>query len=287
MMFHSEYHPYSYGIVASVKDDDNQIEVVPIEVLPTTDAVIDITPKTYAVSGVDRFGNPYEAETEYSDTIPARWISFEYNRMSAPDIHPGETVMLYQFSDLQQFFWVPMKNKSEFRSLEHVVYAFSAKPEPDGMELDGDNAYVLMVSTRDGFVRFTTSDANGEPIRYVIEINTKDGKFGFVDSRGNQMYVDSLASLIELINEKQSKIRMDEEHIEVIAPQTISLLAGTDIIMDAGRDMIINVADNATTKVGNNIKTTSGKNTTNKAGGRISSKSDSDHIIDGSKILIG
>lgn len=302
-MFHSEYHPYSYGIVASPKDAENGIEVVPIEVLPTTDTIIDITPKTYAIKGVDRFGNTYESETEYSDTIPARWIAMDYNRLTAPDVQPGETVMLYQFSDLQEFFWVTMKDKSHLRTLEHVVYAFSAKPVADGEPLSVENAYVLMVSPMEGYVRFSTSRANGEPVTYVLEINTKDGKFGFVDSKANQLYVDSLASLIELINEKESKLRLDQDSIEMSAPKDINIKAGGDLYFEAGGNISGKAGGDFSSKAGGSLTNDAGADLKNKAGaalenkagadmkndagGGISSKAGGDHIIDGAMILIG
>lgn len=180
---------YSYGLVAKDKErGSNQIEVRPCEVSFSQQGFLESTIEIDKVDHDIRGGKDFIA-IPISNSIPATWIDFNGNRITAPDVKQRELVLIWRLGETDVFFWQD-RNVANVKRLETVVWAFSADPS-NPMKPDLSNAYYLMISSHDKHITLQTSKENGEFCRFTQQINTADGVIITTDDIGNKQWFDS------------------------------------------------------------------------------------------------
>lgn len=196
----SQFHFYSYGIVASNKKlglKETAIEVMPMEALPMVDGEVTENTQTITGKGTDKDNNSYDSEVASTVTLRAEWLPMcEPNRLTAPDVRRGAKVMIYRFGDSDQYFWTSHE-RDNLKRLETVVYGWNGSPD-DNQESTIDDYYIWEISTHKGAVTFYTSKKNGEPFRYIEQLNTKEGNWTLTDDIGNEYYLDSKLSQLRI-----------------------------------------------------------------------------------------
>jgi hypothetical protein len=218
----SRLHAYSYGIVASNKVLGSRIiEATPVEDLPMLDGQITDIMKVDTLQGKDASGATYSATLNSSVSISATWLPFgSSNRVTAPDVRRGETVMLYRYADSEKYFWTTLSDDLKLRKLETVIWAYSAsKVESDPS--DADTTYYLEISAHKKLVHFHTSKANGEPYGYDVQINTGEGYITITDTDENYIYLNSEERRIELNNADGSNFNMLGSVLTITTPDEI------------------------------------------------------------------
>ena len=171
---------YSLGIVAEDKETEKDIiKVVPMEHL--TDIIGDIT----KVKKFDKI--------DCKNTIEATWIPFGHsNRMSSPDVIAGETVVIFTYSDTNEYYWTTIFREPLIRRLEKVLYSYSNLPDGARVtEFERNTSYFAEVDTMNKYIHVHTSDNDGELTTYDIKINTKEGYVDIRDGRGNYIKLNS------------------------------------------------------------------------------------------------
>jgi hypothetical protein len=230
------YHPgelrvsklrfYSIGVVAENKAlSSNIIEVTPLEELPMLDGEISANTTTHTASGVDANGKAYTSSVTMGNSIQAEWLRLgSSNRMTAPDVRRGETIVIYQFGDADKYYWNTLKNDSALRRLETVVYAFSGTPDNAEAGLNASNSYYFEVSTHTKLVTFHTSQANGEPFSYDIQINTGEGYILIQDNIGNVFTLDSRAHQLRMQNTEGSYVDLTKQVLSMFTGDQINMI---------------------------------------------------------------
>ena len=216
---------YSIGVVAANKAlSSTVIEVTPIEELPMLDGEIDSTTTTVSASGVDSLGRHYQSSVTMGNSIQAEWLRLgDANRMTPPDVRRGESVVIYQFADADKYYWNTLKNDSALRRLETVVYAFSGSSDNATVDLTPLNSYYFEISTHTKQVTFHTSQANGEPYGYDIQINTNLGYLLFQDTIGNKFTLDSRSHTLRMENTEGSFVDMTKQTLSMSTGDQINL----------------------------------------------------------------
>jgi hypothetical protein len=226
----SQFKVYSLGTVAANKLlKSNEIEVVPIETAPMHHGDLSDAVNNYGAQSTDQQGAAYQVEVQTTASIRATWLPIgSSNRLTAPDVRRGATVILYQFADTDQYWWTTLKDDMYLRKLETVIYGFSAtrdenaKPSPDNM-------YFLEISTHQKVVHFHTSRADGEPFAYDIQINTAEGCITIQDDTGNVFFLDSPEKRLKMQNADGSFVDIDKRSIWMSAP---------DLIRQTGKQLV-------------------------------------------------
>lgn len=205
---------YSFGIVALDKARDSEYaKIVPIEHITIVDGVSE----TVTASGSGKIerktgpgGKPLSNQTSsYSVNIPdhqgvnrdeslsgdimivAKWIAIgQSNRVTAPDVIAGETVMLYQMSDTDEYRWTTLLHEPSIRRQETVCYMFGNIPNGQ-VPMDKDHSYWIEFSTHDKYVKLHTSKNDTEPFAYDFTLDTANGSFTVTDDVGNSIVLDS------------------------------------------------------------------------------------------------
>lgn len=215
---------YSIGIVAENKKlSSNEIEVTPIEELPFLDGELNSKGTEYKGSAQDVSGRHYETKVSTHVTIKAVWLRFgDANRLTSPDVRRGEAVMIFQFGDADKYYWITLKQDSNLRKLETVVWAISATRD-EKAATDADHSYYLEMSSHTKMVHFHTSKADGEPFAYDIQINTKVGAILITDDAGNFISLDSSERRLEMKNSDGSHIDMDKTNLTITTTDSITM----------------------------------------------------------------
>ncbi|EKD22558.1 MAG: hypothetical protein ACD_84C00046G0002 [uncultured bacterium] len=155
--------------------------------------------------------------------MKATWLPLGgSNRITAPDVRRGETVVLYRFADSDEFFWVTLIDDFSLRKLETVVFAFSGT-KVEGVKMDAGNTYFLEISTHSKMIHLHTSKANGEPYSYDIQLNTAEGFLQIQDDDGNFFKFDSADRHIVMVNRDQSKVEINKTIINFESSDEINM----------------------------------------------------------------
>lgn len=259
----SKLKVYSLGIVAKNKPlDTNKIEVSPIEDLNMVNGEITDHGVEYESKGVDKNGGVYENSIASSNTVIATWMPIgSANRYTSPDVRRGEYVMIYQFGDADQYYWVTMKDDLTLRKLETVIYAYSGTPD-ESKGVTPETHYFLEISTHKKLVHFHTSKANGEPFVYDVQICTKDGYIIIQDDIGNIFTIDSKERRIELKNTDGTHQDMDKKNYTVTVPGDTTInTTGNTSVNTKGNTVIDSKGTTKISSVGNTSITSDGSMT--------------------------
>jgi len=193
-MTESALRLYSLGIVIEAKQrGSDQIKCSPMERLPLQSGDMTQNTRVYQTSIPDAAGIKRSSAVTGSNHVVAKWMpSGQDNRMTAPDVQPGETVSIYRFADTDEYYWTTTFREPSLRKLETILTA--ACGLPGAGSFDKDSAYWTEVSTHDGHIQIHTSQANGEPYGYDILIDTATGRLTITDSIQNTIILDSVTS---------------------------------------------------------------------------------------------
>lgn len=225
----SEFKAYSLGyVLANKKPGSSMIDVLPVEHFPAVDGEITASVEKIEVTGLNPDGTTYSMAMDNGTSIPAKWLPFGSNRVTPPDVRRRERVIIYQFSDTNEYFWVPCGLDDHLRRLETVIYAFNADPDgasKDGGEIDFTKCYYWEISTRTKNVTFQTSKANGEPFAFTTQYNTAEGIVTLTDDDNNFIELNSKERKLLFHNGEGTFAEISRKVISLFAPDTISLVA--------------------------------------------------------------
>lgn len=189
----SQLRLYSLGIVVEDKPIGSDfVMVTPIEVLNIQPGG-SIKESTTKFEGTLKNSSGKNFATEMSSTnyIKAKWLSFgNSNRITSPDVVKNETILLFKFGDVDEYYWTTIFREVGLRRQETVLYGFSNLKS--GMSaFDKSTSYWLEVDTKKKSVKFHTAMNDGEYTEYDIQIDTKQGTFLLSDKKGNKFFLES------------------------------------------------------------------------------------------------
>jgi len=135
-------------------------------------------------------------KVEKTLTLKAKWKGTGGNQITAPTVHVGELVELWKVKDSDRWFWTKLRNEPDIRGLEDEVTMWSgldrSKKSNIGKLADMRNSYSHVVSTKKGYVQFTSSKKNGEKVKYTDRMDMKHGFVKLTDDRGNFVELNSI-----------------------------------------------------------------------------------------------
>jgi hypothetical protein len=217
----SRLHVYSFGVVAAVKAlSSNIVEVTPVEDQVMADGVISDNATTYTAAGTDAQGQSYQKSIQQTNTVKAEWIPLGMsNRMTSPDVRPGERVMLWRMGDSDKYYWCTFAQDMSLRKLETVVYAWNASPdEADGT--DGNSSYFFEVSTHNKLMHLHTSKSNGEVCSFDIQINPGTGVIQMQDDIGQFFMLDAINCILQMQTVDGCVVQLNKKDLTFQVPGT-------------------------------------------------------------------
>lgn len=239
---------YSLGIVVEDKPEGSDfIMATPIEVLniqPSGSIKDSQTKFEGTLKNTD--GKNFATETKSSNYLKAKWLAFgQSNRITSPDVVKNETVVIFKFGDVDEYYWTTIFREVELRRQETVLYGFS-NIKSGISAFDKSTSYWLEVDTKKKTVKFHTAMNDGEYTEYDIVIDTKAGTFSLKDKKGNTFMLDS----------KQDKFIVNAlKQIDGTAGQIINLKCPT-INIEGNVNIKGNVSTSGNTTTTGNVSMT-------------------------------
>lgn len=231
------------------KLDSHELEVLPIEYLQYIDGELTADQFPLEDKGVDGSGQEYTVRISSSNSVKATWLQWGSNRVTPPDIRRGERLLIYQFADMDKYYWVSLGLDDYMRRLETVIFAISNLRNPDTTEkLSVDNTYSVEFNTHTKQITLRTSKSDGEPYAYTFQFNTKIGVVTLADDDSNFIELNSTERRITAQNKDTSQFKIDKKDIFIKSPSTIQ--ATTETITATCKDMIINASNSITASAG-------------------------------------
>jgi phage baseplate assembly protein gpV len=204
----SELKLYSLGIVTENKPEGTDyILVTPIEKISIQESgYINDKERTYKSSLTDIHGKEDNQEIKAVNKVRAKWIPFGHsNRITAPDVRANETVVLFKFGDVDEYYWTTIFREPGIRRLENVIYGFS-NLRSGLTEFDKNTSYWLQVDTIHKKVHLHTANNDGEYTPYDIDIDTKTGIMTITDNKGEVIQIDARNNKVDVTTSKEANI---------------------------------------------------------------------------------
>ncbi len=184
---------YSLGIVVTDNPQASDIiEVYPVEIinLPGT-GHIKSQEQTFKSNLNSTDSSSFNKEIKSKNYIKAKWLSLSVsNRATPPCVYKNETVLLFKYAEIDEYYWCTIFHEPHIRRREVVKYSYSNLKK--GLEpYDDNSSYYFLVDTINKLVELSTSDNDGEFTRYQAYINTKGGVLEIKDFEGQSITIDS------------------------------------------------------------------------------------------------
>lgn len=215
----SLFNFYSLGIVVETKPPGVDIILVtPIESLNIQEPG-SIKDKEYKSEGKlkDITSVNFNTEIKSKNYLRAKWLPLSNsNRITAPDVVANETVILFKYENVDEYYWTTIFREPSLRRLETVNYSYSNLKS--GMSpFDKTTSYWTEVDTKNKKIQLHTSMNDGEHTEYDIIIDTKTGVLTITDKKGNLIQLISKDDKI-LINAKSNITINATSNVDITAP---------------------------------------------------------------------
>jgi len=246
----SKYRLISIGVVAKDKvEDEVYIDVYPAEIQPVKNGEIS-EPEPKNTTIVDDIGN-FEVVVDSKTTLfKAKWIPMgEPNRLGAPDVCKGEKVFLYQYSDLDEYYWCVFDNDLRLRKNEKITTILSNRKTIAEDEADLEKAYYFTFDSINKLFKLHTDDSDGELTTFDIELNTKDGIFTIIDGNDN---------MIELKSDNGDYTLEFNRDMNITLGRTLNETIAEDKNSDIGKNNTVNIGKNENYNIEGDEKRTIG-----------------------------
>ena len=246
---------YSRGIVTAAKGPDTDvIMVTPIEYRFMAGGSVG---EVHTLDEVNHNvgGGEDVVVGRLTNAIPARWLKFNTNRITPPNVMPKDEVLIWRMGDTDIFYWQDM-NISNVKRLEEVTFAFAADPN-NKMKDDLSNAYYMTMSPRGKHFTFQTSKANGEPFAFTTQYDTENGVVQITDDVGDVIFLDAKNTNIGFQNRNGTYINLNKSSIFGFARKSIELEALEKISLKTKEFIIDTTTYKCTAKNSYNIDTKS------------------------------
>lgn len=248
----SPWRLFCIGVVAENKPlSTNNILFTPLEKTPLVQGDITANSQVVKVEGKDAKGNAFQVQANTDSVMEATWLPSDANRDTAPDVMRGEKVFIYRYSDGKTYFWREMNTDRKLRRGETIRWSASATLDPNGTgEVSEETHYLFELSGHTGAVNILTSQANGEKSRYQFTLDAKGGNIILGDGEGNRFSVDTVNTLVQLMNAMETVVQLNQRDFIVSAQE--------DGVMEFAR-MLIDLKQNGTIRAKDFIKILGGK----------------------------
>jgi len=201
----------------------------------------------------------YSSRVAVSDTILVDWLDPSKTNRSCPDVVAGEQVWVYQYANMDEYFWLEMGKDVELRSREHIKIFVMNEPNVATEEApvvpSDENTYYVEMDTRTGSkkIQVSTGCSDGEEFAYTITISPEEKTVTVTDQafsgreinsevRPNSMTLYSPTGKFAITNKNECSVVIEEDNITATAVATITTNSA-DTIINAENGATINATE--------------------------------------------
>lgn len=205
------------GTVAIDKETDTDIIQVTLpQDFPSQDGETTATADEVESSYNTQTGDIKQNKVLIGNSVPAKWMPLNTNRITSPDVRQGTKVAVYQYVNTNKYLWT-LEGFDGTMRLETVVYAWSASPDIDeNTPISADNYYMLFISSHKKKVEFITGQGNGEACGFQFTIDMGEGYYGTMDSFGQIFMNNAVESSLTYLNKFKSQLSINKKDFALI-----------------------------------------------------------------------
>lgn len=205
---------YGVAIVAEDKaTDTDEVLVYLSSLYPEADGEVVATAEKKDVTIKSPTGDTHSSSALSSNAVMMKWLPFNTNRVTAPDVRKGSKVVVYKFKGQSTYRWTYFGYDGTLR-LETIIYAISASPNvKEDSPFTPDNYYIFLISSHTKKIQILTGMGNGEPTNYAITLDTGQGGFSLVDGEQNMFILNSMKHFWSFSNQEKSNFAIDKKKI--------------------------------------------------------------------------
>lgn len=207
---------FGVGTVMEDKNTDtDEVLVYVPSLFPDADGETSAVVEDASVNSNSPTGDTHSSTGLRSNGVPCKWLPFNTNRVTSPDVRKGSKVVVYKFKGTSTYRWMYFGMDGTLR-LETIIMAISASPKVDeDIPFDTDHYYMILMSSHTGKMQILTGQGNGEATSYAITLDMMQGGFSFVDGEQNGLVLNSMERVWSMYNQDLSNIAMDKKIISL------------------------------------------------------------------------
>lgn len=192
--------PISIGYVANNKLRNTiDIDVILAETTPFVSGELVSGVTQLSVDGTAPNGDAQTFTIQTTNAIRAEWLGDGTNRISAPDVRRGEKVQIFQYSNIDKYYWQTITQPGvNVRKKETIIEAISNTTDETQTQLTAENSWYKEFSTHDKRMTIKTNKSDGEKWAYTLQLDVGSGNLVFADDTGMFVQVNSEDETIEL-----------------------------------------------------------------------------------------
>lgn len=218
------------GIAAEdLKRGEVELQVIVSSITPNASGKLEAVSEKATVEFTNVNGKTSYANVVTSNTITARYQGLS-NFPYPPMVRKGEQLLITQIGDSDVYYWQSEGRDREIRTTD--VLRMEVGAAPSFSEKTDKNTYFLELNSIDQTFTIKTSKDNGERFIYEIKIDSKSNRVTICDDVGNVIMLDSLNTVISLVNGLSSTVVLDKENVVLGAPQDLVIKAGRQVVLD-------------------------------------------------------
>lgn len=193
----------------------------------------DISDKTQneQYTTVDADGNKTPGTVSTTNCVVADYFGLSTNSAFPPDIVAGEQVIVLQYADEDNYYWMAGGRDDNLRKGELARWAISDDMAAS-KELTESNTYFVELDTKIAKrIRIHTSKSNGEAFGYDIVIDAANSNLNITDDAGNSFSIESPSSVVQMKNAVGSIVCLNKDTIQIMASKMVYIKAPV-IVLD-------------------------------------------------------
>lgn len=186
----------------------------------------------------DASGKSTSSKVTTTNYITATYFSTT-NEPTPPMVKKGEQIELFTIDDSDKFYWLPYGRDRNIRGLDVKRFEVSALDNTvkgnANVEKTDDNTYFIEFDAVKGQVLISTSKVNKEPVRFRIQIDTKNGKLTMSDDVAdgpNQISIDSVNHVITAQNTEGCSLTLNRNDVFFKAIRNLNIDVGEQTILN-------------------------------------------------------
>ena len=208
----------------------------------------------YQHKGVDSLGRRYEANVKADTSLHATFLNDDRNQISIPMLRKGERIQVFRLKGTDKFFWKPLNVDGRLGESDSIVKAYAAtgKDNVGGAQGDPEQSYITSISPLNKEMTIVTSQANGEPCGYFVQINTKQGAVVVQDTLGNILQIDSVGHRITMRNADDTFVDLNKQDFELHCHGNAKFTVGGNLEWNVSGDKNTTVGGNHNENISGN-----------------------------------
>ena len=215
-----------YGIAVEDRaSKSRKLKVYLRELTPFSGGDIADKTRNEKYSTTDDDGNTVSGTVSTTNCVVADYFGSDTNRAFPPDIVAGEQVIVLQYADEDNYYWMPGGRDDNLRKGELDRWAIS-DDMAESKSLTESNTYFVELDTKiTKRIRIHTSKSDGEAFGYDIVIDAANSNLQITDDAGNLFNINSPVSVVHMRNAFGSIVRLDKEVIQIMARRMVYIKA--------------------------------------------------------------